>query len=83
MNQIAINSKLTLFNLNVGYNITSTHLNFGNVLKRKSDLNIFYQSIAHIEFPNIDGREKKSPECKKVLLFQDIIENQKYQIGYI
>jgi hypothetical protein len=47
MNQIAINSKLTLFNLNVGYYITGTHSNFGNALKRKSDLNMFYQSIAH------------------------------------
>jgi hypothetical protein len=40
MNQIAIHSKLTLFNLNVGYNIIGTHSNFGNVLKRKSDLNM-------------------------------------------
>jgi hypothetical protein len=84
MNQIAINSKLTLFNLNVGYNITGTHSNFGNVFKRKSDLNMFYQSIAHIEFPNIDERKKqKFPEFKKVLSFQDIIENQKYQNAYI
>jgi hypothetical protein len=27
--------------LNVGYNITGTHSNFENVLKRKSDLNMF------------------------------------------
>jgi hypothetical protein len=57
MNQIAINS-ITLFKLNVGYNITGTHSNFGNVLKRKSDLNMFYHSIAYIEFPNIDERKK-------------------------
>ncbi len=35
MNQIEIHSKLTLFNLNVGYNITGTHSNFGNVLRKK------------------------------------------------
>ncbi len=71
-----------MFNLNVGYNITGTHSNFGTVFKRKSDFNMFYQSIAHIEFPNIDER-KKFPELEKVLSFQDIIENQKYQNAYI
>ncbi len=27
--------------MNVGYNITGTHSNFGNLFKRKSDLNMF------------------------------------------
>jgi hypothetical protein len=28
-------------------------------------------------------KKRKFPELKKVLLFQDIIENQKYQNAYI
>ncbi len=71
--------------MNVRYNITGTHPNFGNVFKRKSDLNMFfYQCIAHVEFPNIDERNKrKFPELRKVLSIQEIRENKKYQIGYI
>ncbi len=44
----------------------------------------FYQCIAHVEFPNIDERNKrKFPELRKVLSIQEIRENKKYQIGYI
>jgi len=67
--------------LNIGHNITGTHSKFGNIFKRESNLDVFCQSIAHIEFPNTDERRKKKfTALNKVLSFQDIIENKQYQM---
>jgi hypothetical protein len=58
MNQIAINSKLTLFILNVGYNTAGTHSNFGNVFFLKIRFKYVLSIHCTLEFPNIDERKK-------------------------
>jgi hypothetical protein len=62
MNQIAINSKLSLFNLNVGYIITCTHSNFGNALKRELDLNMFLSFHCIYRISQYWWKKKKKPK---------------------